>query len=625
MYYRSLFHATDEMDRAILSVGHSSEQHPLQLGRLVLAHIPNRQIREALVDRFEDGGRRLTANGYVDGPPAMTYLAQIAIGEAYSYLDSIRPISMQAVIRWAGKPDSDLLAGIETPLDTGIPGYSIPNDWYLQSLYRGLDHLSTSLNMLHGQASPIPFQLARQVIMRIPTDGVRDSLFKMLDEYVDVRKTLDVSDHALQCTQAGKVVLGRVIDYINAHTGIDPTYTIHIGSTGIAAQDIIDPAEIPPYEPSPVDAPGVRARIRTDVEYRDWFRHLRPLWRPDLALPVPAQRREPPTLASQIADRVTGKHNKDFKMLLVGPMGSGKSRSLLYLAVETAKEIATRIDGSPEKWPAYFSLDNVVIGDPVGHEALFRSLKKYNVYILDDAGVALDARNFSSAYNKALNHIFQTCRTDNAAILVSAPDSFLFDKVPRTLVSTYGEIDQQYHNYGFNLVRLFGIQRMFRAGKTLFTYHQPSTRTTIKRYLFANPPPEIVDEYERRRTIATDEIKAAPISGKTRARPDPSTPSAPIQFPALSLPKRRSKAQRDALCAHVCATDEETGQSLNAVISSVNASLPETEQLSKNQVWRYRRATRSDPNQIGEVLDSGERPDRAYAIPKEECALGGEE
>jgi hypothetical protein len=199
----------------------------------------------------------------------------------------------------------------------------------------------------------------------------------------------------------------------------------------------------------------------------------------------------------------------------------------------------------------------------------------------------------------------------------------LFDKVPRTLVSTYGEIAESRHPYGFNLVKVFQLDRNFRQGKTMFTYPTHAKDTTIKRYLFANPPPEIVDEYERRRTIATDEIKAAPISGKTRARPDPSTPSAPIQFPALSLPKRRSKAQRDALCAHVCATAEETGQSVNAVLASVNASLPDAERISRQQVTRYRLAQRSDPNQISKIQDSGDRSDRAYANPQEEGTPGG--
>lgn len=220
-----------------------------------------------------------------------------------------------------------------------------------------------------------------------------------------------------------------------------------------------------------------------------------------------------PPLSAVFADQVCSRHNQDVRFLLVGRTGSGKSRSLLYLAWKTAQAIAKRKGG---KWQDYFSMDNLIIGDAMGHLDLFQGMKKRNVYIFDDCGVALDSRAFATNFNRSVNHIFEVSRTDNCVLLFSAPDSFLVDKVIRTLMPWTGEISESYHSSGFNLCKIFSNERKFRMGKT-FTRYPRYGNCAVVRYIFKSPPDELVNEYELRRSAATKSVKD--MAGKEKEKP----------------------------------------------------------------------------------------------------------
>lgn len=213
-----------------------------------------------------------------------------------------------------------------------------------------------------------------------------------------------------------------------------------------------------------------------------------------------------PSLASIWARRICGKHNKDIKLFIVGPQGSGKSRSAIALGIRLSEEVSGLIGGNPED---YFPTDlsHVYIGDPESHAEALKHIKKHCIYVLDDAGVSINARNFMTAYNKSLNDIFQTVRTDNAVIIINAPDSFLIDNVPRTLVSHYAEVSESQHSMGFNLLKIFKLERKFREGKTHYHHYQFRNKQVV-RWKFGNIPDEVSHLYEIRRDEATQAIKS---------------------------------------------------------------------------------------------------------------------
>ena len=198
-------------------------------------------------------------------------------------------------------------------------------------------------------------------------------------------------------------------------------------------------------------------------------------------------------LASLFAARVCGRFKKDLLMLLVGERGSGKSYTLLYLAMRCAEEIAKRNGGSLSD---YFSLKNVAVIQDAELEEKMRNLSRYNVYILDDAGVGWDSRAFATTMNRRLNHILQTCRTDNCVLLISVIDPYTIDKVPRTMVRYYGEIAEQLHEHGMNLVKVFRNKRLYREGKNITPHLRFGARETVRRWVSEAPPAELADAYD---------------------------------------------------------------------------------------------------------------------------------
>ena len=215
---------------------------------------------------------------------------------------------------------------------------------------------------------------------------------------------------------------------------------------------------------------------------------------------------EPPTLAKIFARRLCGKFNKDIKLFIVGPQGSGKSRSAMFLGIRVGEEIANIIGGT---WEDYFprNLSHVFIGDPAAHADALKHIRKHSIYILDDAGVSINARNFMTAYNKSLNDIFQTVRTDNALIIINAPDTFLIDNVPRNIVSHFGEVSESQHSMGINFIKIFKMERKFRSGETHYHNYQFGSNQIV-RWRFRDIPGDMAAAYEKRRDEATQRIKS---------------------------------------------------------------------------------------------------------------------
>jgi hypothetical protein len=209
------------------------------------------------------------------------------------------------------------------------------------------------------------------------------------------------------------------------------------------------------------------------------------------------------TFAAHLAKRITSRHNKDVRLLVVGEPGSGKSRTLLYLAWRLSEEVAKLKGGSPDD---YFNIGNVGVITAEDIIDKMNNLHRYCIYILDDAGVAWDSRDFATRGNKNLNHILQTCRTANAAILISVPDPKLIDVqvTDRGLIQYWAEVSESLHDYGKNLVKIFRLKRLFRAGKMLYM-HPRYGDNKIVRYEARNPPESLIQDYEEmRRACAAD-------------------------------------------------------------------------------------------------------------------------
>lgn len=207
------------------------------------------------------------------------------------------------------------------------------------------------------------------------------------------------------------------------------------------------------------------------------------------------------SLSSLFATRACGNYNKDVVFLLVGERGSGKSMSALYIAHKTAVEIAKRKGGT---WQDYFSMDNVSIIDPADLLQKLTHIKKYGVYVLDDAGAGWGARSFMSAQNQLLNRILQTVRTQNAVLIITTIDPAHIDVQVRGMSSFYGEVAECHHNLGYSYLKIFRQDKLNRAKKSIYshlTFHNDDgTSAKIVRWVTRMPPKELVDQYNALRT-----------------------------------------------------------------------------------------------------------------------------
>lgn len=105
---------------------------------------------------------------------------------------------------------------------------------------------------------------------------------------------------------------------------------------------------------------------------------------------------------------------------IVGPPGAGKSSLAMRIA-----EILR------DKYGMSFSVDNVFF-DPA--EFLEALSQRHSVVILDEAGVAINSRNFMQDLNKAINFAVQTTRFKNSVMIFVAPHIRFIDKAVRTLI-----------------------------------------------------------------------------------------------------------------------------------------------------------------------------------------------
>jgi hypothetical protein len=200
---------------------------------------------------------------------------------------------------------------------------------------------------------------------------------------------------------------------------------------------------------------------------------------------------------------ITGKFDQDVSAMWVGPKGSGKSSAVLSVSYHCAVKLAAWAnDGS--KWDEYYNLHELT-ACILEEEAtrLMNVQRKYVVKNYDDIGLGWNARSWQDEENVEKNDIFQINRTDNSIQNMSVPNQFLLDKVPRSLVSHYIEMDQKLYELGFTTIKLFKPKTMFREAK-IFNPFLMVNRNKFVNYLIPSPPHDLWMEYKKLRNKNSD-------------------------------------------------------------------------------------------------------------------------
>jgi hypothetical protein len=204
------------------------------------------------------------------------------------------------------------------------------------------------------------------------------------------------------------------------------------------------------------------------------------------------------SVSSYWVDIVTSKFDQDVSAMFVGPKGAGKSASVLSICYHSAVKIADWVnDGS--RWDDYYNLHELtacILEDE--STRLMNIQRRYVVKNFDDIGLGWGSRNWRDEDNMQKNDIFQINRTDNAIQCFSIPNQFLLDKVPRSLVSHYIEMDAKLFELGFTTIKLFKPKTMFREGKIINPFLVVN-RDKFVNYLIPSPPHDLWQEYKKLR------------------------------------------------------------------------------------------------------------------------------
>lgn len=209
------------------------------------------------------------------------------------------------------------------------------------------------------------------------------------------------------------------------------------------------------------------------------------------------------SISGILANKVVGHENQHATMITVGSTGMGKSWANLEICYNIGLKFAEQLGGA---WNDYFDYkNNIVIADMKQALSTIKRMKKpYQITLFDDIGVGWNAREWQSVGNKALNAILQVFRTKKNVLLITLPDQFLIDKVPRRLVHYYMEMDQSIHDRGISLGKFFRVLSKPRESKAFHTFLKDDKNRYEKHKFTMNIPQELLDWYEPRRDRATD-------------------------------------------------------------------------------------------------------------------------
>lgn len=220
-------------------------------------------------------------------------------------------------------------------------------------------------------------------------------------------------------------------------------------------------------------------------------------------------------LADVFGDVITSGNNKNIICLIEAKPGQGKSWTALSIASACSVHLAQKLGGKP--WE-YFNINHVGIIMPDKMVEVIANMRKYGVYILDDAGMAYSSRKWQSAGNEAMNNMLQTMRTDNNIIILTVPDSDWIDKIGRNILHFKIVMKQPLHSIGYSLGRLVTVEKMYNSTnrKNLFPYLKLPDK--IYNYaLFPKPHEPLAVEYERRRSIELERLKTISQDGMSES------------------------------------------------------------------------------------------------------------
>lgn len=200
--------------------------------------------------------------------------------------------------------------------------------------------------------------------------------------------------------------------------------------------------------------------------------------------------------------------HQNFMCGITGPTGSGKTYFGLYCAEKLAKQTG-----------ATFNINHVVFTLLEFYKLLDSFKGKIppgTIILFDEPQTAINARDWQSQANKAMNRLVSTFRHNRCIVFFCMPYMRMLDKNTRTLF--HAEFNMQRINKTDKIAICCprtlhydeSVDRTYK--KTLFMWHKEHGKTgmTTSRIDFWGVPlasKELIDAYEQKKTAFTNELK----------------------------------------------------------------------------------------------------------------------
>ena len=220
----------------------------------------------------------------------------------------------------------------------------------------------------------------------------------------------------------------------------------------------------------------------------------------------------PSPFVAMVGDLITEEDKQDFSIIISGDKGSGKSYSALYLAPRIGEYVAKKLGGKTED---YFSLMNcALLEDTDGINKILKISRKHQIIIVDDAGVAVGSRDFSTTMNKNFNKLLSTCRTMRWCLILTVPMRSHLDKQIRELVSATATVYKSFHKGGFNILKM-GRVKILQNFKDKAIYPRFIVNDKkIDFWVAFSPDPKLAKEYDIKRDMASQRLIDESLTGE---------------------------------------------------------------------------------------------------------------
>lgn len=233
------------------------------------------------------------------------------------------------------------------------------------------------------------------------------------------------------------------------------------------------------------------------------------------------------------------KDNACINGIIIGDPGSGKSWSMLSIACALDPDF--KLEGN-----LFFKAGKMMRAIKDYYTGENAKPKRGKVWLLDEAGIDVNALNYHDAINKGLNAFFQTARHRNYFFFMSVPQMNFVSKGVRTLMTTFAKAngwdkETKLTKITMRIMEYNGdIDKYYR--KRLFVYDGIKL-TPCNESRLPKPPKHIIDEYEQMKKKFTGDLFesiANEIDGYEEKKQERNSGRAPTekQLEVLELLKR---------------------------------------------------------------------------------------